>query len=191
MRWTLLLLIGARLHAQSEMPVGVMSEMPVGIMRGEVVSRTATELAVRNSSGFYACFYDAHTYFERALAAGDPVEVLADRQIGSTKCYTRMVHAVDTRRSRIMKAAESFIPRGNLTLAGIVTQRNAAMLTLKTRDGETTLALRPDTRYWCDGDHSGPNALAVNTRVFIRAGRDSEGNVEVYQAAWGDLLPAP
>jgi hypothetical protein len=183
MRWPLLLLIGARLHAQSE--------MPVGIMRGEVVSRTATELAVRNSSGFYACSYDAHTYFEYALSKGDPVEVVADRQIGSTACYTRMVHAVDTRRRRIVKAADSLIPRGNLMLAGIVRQRNATMLTLKTRGGETTLVLRPDTRYWCDGVHATPNALVVNTRVFIRAGRDSEGNVEVYQAAWGDLLPAP
>jgi hypothetical protein len=183
MRWHLLLLIGARLHAQSE--------MPVGIMRGEVVSRTATELAVRNSSGFYACSYDAHTYFERALATGDPVEVLADRQIGSTACYTRMVHAVDTRRSRIVKAPESFIPRGNLTFAGIVLRHGAITLTLKTHDGETTMLLRPDTRYWCDGVHSGPNVLAVNTHVFIHAGRNSEGNVEVYQAAWGDLLSAP
>jgi hypothetical protein len=102
-----------------------------------------------------------------------------------------MVHAVDARRSRIVKAPESFLPRSNLTLAGIVTRHNATMLTLKTRDGETTLVLRPDTRYWCDGVHSGSNALVVNTHVFIRGGRDSEGNVVVYQAAWGDLLPAP
>ena len=183
MRWPLLLLIGARLNGQSE--------MPIGIMRGEMVSRTATELAVRNSSGFYACFCDAHTYFERALAIGDPVEVVADRQIGSAACYTRMVHALETRRSRIVKPPESFQPHGNLTLAGIVTRRNAGGLTLRTRDGETTLVLRPDTRYWCDGVRAAQNALAVNTRVFIRAGRDFEGNVEVYQAVWGNLLPAP
>jgi hypothetical protein len=183
MRWPLLLLIGARLHAQTA--------MPTGIVRGDVVSRTATELAVRNSSGVYACFYDAHTYFERELDTGDPVEVLADRQIGSPACYTRMVHALDTRRSRFAKAPASSIPRGNLTFAGILTRRSATTLTLKTRDGETTLVLRPDTRYWCDGVHAGQSALVVNTRVFVVAGRDFEGNVEVYQAAWGAMIPAP
>jgi hypothetical protein len=57
-RWHLVLLCGAVSHAQSS--------MPIGIMRGTLVSRTATELSVRNASGtIAACFYDVHTYFER------------------------------------------------------------------------------------------------------------------------------
>ena len=74
---------------------------------------------------------------------------------------------------------------------GIVLRRSATTLTLKTHDGEKTLVLRPETRYWCDGLRSAVEELIVNTRVFVRAGRDFEGNVEVYQAAWGAIVPAP
>jgi hypothetical protein len=165
--------------------------MPVRIVRGELVSRTATELAISNSTGVYTCLHDARTYFEPELRAGDRVEVVADRQLGSTTCYTRTVHAVNERRPRFAKAPEPFTRVGNLAFAGIVVRHAATTLTVKTRDGETTLVLRPDTRYWCDGAHAGPHSLSVNTRVFIRAGRDFEGKVEVYQAAWGAIIPAP
>jgi hypothetical protein len=195
MRWPLFLLIGAAAHAQPS--------MPIGIVRGAVVTRTATELTVRNAGGaISACLYDAHTYFERdrnpiaaaGLAAGDPVEVVADRQIGSTSCYARTVQVVDARRSRFARvesATESFAPRGDLMFGGIVLRRGVNTLTLRTHDGEKTLILRPDTRYWCDGVRATENILVVNTRVFIRAGHDFEGNVEVYQAAWGARIPVP
>jgi len=196
MRWLLLLLIGARLHAQPP--------MPVGIVRGELVSRTATEIAVRGAGGLInSCFYDRRTYFERdrtstratALLAGDPVEVLADRQPGSAACYARTVHVIDLRAlkraARVESPAESFTPRGDLLFGGVVLRRGAASVTLKTRDGEVTLLLRPDTRYWRDGLRTAGNALVINTRVFVHAGRDFEGNFEIYQASWGAMFPAP
>ncbi len=194
-RWPLLLLIGVVSRAQSP--------MPAGIVRGTLISRTATELTVHDANGgISACFYDAHTYFERdhnsiaamGLTAGDPVEVVADRQIGSTACYARTVQVVDPRRSRFVRvesATESFAPRGDLMFGGIVLRRGPASLTLRTHDGEKTLVLRPDTRYWCDGVRAAENGLVVNTRVFIRAGLDFEGRVEVYQAAWGGTIPIP
>jgi hypothetical protein len=188
MRWLLLFAMGAVARAQPS--------MPIGIVRGAIVTRTATELTVRNAGGAVsACFYDAHTYFEPAgLAAGDPVEVVADRQLGSTACYARTVQVVDRSRSRFARvesATESFAPRGDLLFGGIVVRRAANTVTLRTRDSEKTLLLRPDTRYWCDGVRATENVLVVNTRVFVRAGHDFEGNVEVYQAAWGEKIPVP
>jgi hypothetical protein len=187
MRWRFLFMLGAALRAQSV--------MPIGIVRGDVVSRTLTDIAVRNATGVSACSYDAHTYFEpQSLAPGDSVEVLADRQPGSTACYARMVQVVHRKRQRstiVERATEWFAPRGDLMFGGIVLRRSATTLTLKTHDGEKTLVLRPETRYWCDGLRSAVEELIVNTRVFVRAGRDFEGNVEVYQAAWGAIVPAP
>jgi hypothetical protein len=188
MRWPVLFLLGAALRAQPA--------MPIGIVRGDVVSRTGTEIAVRNATGAVnACSYDAHTYFEpKGLAAGYAVEVVADRQPGSTACYARMVQVADRKRQRltIVESATKWLaPRGDLMFGGIVLRRGATTLTLKTHDGEKTLVLRPDTRYWCDGLRSAVEELIVNTRVFVRAGRDFEGNVEVYQAAWGAIVPAP
>jgi hypothetical protein len=104
------------------------------------------------------------------------------------------VQVVDARRSRfahVESATESFAPRGDLLFGGIVLRRSATTLTLKTHDGEKTLVLRPDTRYWCDGVRAAEDILIVNTRVFVRAGRDFEGNIEVYQASWGERLPVP
>lgn len=192
MRWPLLLLIGARLQGQVS--------MPVGIVRGELVSRTVSQVTVRTNGSTAVCFYDARTYFERdhapmsasGLFIGDPVEVVADRQPGSNDCYARTVQVIDVRARKVkMEAPESFAPRGDLLFGGIVLRRGAATVTLKTRDGEKTLVLRPDTRYWCDGVRTAGIALTINTRVFVHAGRDFEGNVEVYQAAWGAMVPAP
>jgi hypothetical protein len=70
-------------------------------------------------------------------------------------------------------------------------RRDAVTLTLKTRDGEKKLLLRLDTRYWCEGLRSDASVLVVNTRVFVHAGRDFEGNIEVYQASWCAMFPAP
>jgi hypothetical protein len=186
MRWPILFLLATALRAQPA--------MPIGIVRGDVVSRTLTEIAVRNAAGSVsACSYDAHTYFEpNGLTTGDLVEVVADRQPGSTACYARMVQVVNRKRLRLAiveRATEWFAPRGDLKFGGIVLRRGATTLTLKTHDGEKTLVLRPDTRYWCDGLSSAAGELTVNTRVYVRAGRDFEGNVEVYQAAWGAMIP--
>ncbi len=195
MRWPLLLVLAAAVNAQPP--------MPIGIVRGTVISRTTTDLTVRNATGSVsACAYDARTYFERdrnpisaaGLAAGDPVEVVADRQPGSPACYARTVQVVDPRRSRfprVESATESFAPRGDMMFGGVVLSRGASTLTVRTQSGDRILILRPDTRYWWDGVRAAGDALMVNARVFIRAGKDFEGRVEVYQAAWGLEIPIP
>lgn len=187
--------------ASDRRSIDAQAPIPVGIVRGDIVSRSSNEIAVRTNGATAACFYDAHTYFGRdrapmpasGLFIGDPVEVLADRQPGSTACYARTVQVIDVRARRVKIEApvEAFTPRGDLLFAGVVPRRGATTLTLETREGEKTLLLRPDARYWSDGLRTAGNTLAVNTRVFVHAGRDFEGNVEIYEAARGAIVPAP
>jgi hypothetical protein len=195
-------------------------EMPSGIFRGPLLgwqgTSAAGDLTIRtNASGAptdLMCHYDSHTYVARdrhriavsSLKAGEPLEVLADRRLGSSSCYARMVQVVDPQAERL--AAERathpheqsaglrsvfFTPRGDRTLAGIVVRLTSRLLTLKTKTGETTLALRPDTRYLDDGVRADPADLRVNTHVFVRAGKTIEGVVEAYQVMWGEILKAP
>ena len=83
------------------------------------------------------------------------------------------------------------LPRGDRTVSGVVIRCDARSVTLRTRDGEQTLLLRKDTRYLGDGAQQDAGALAVNTRVFVRAGRNLEGGVEAYQVMWGEILGVP
>jgi hypothetical protein len=60
---------------------------------------------------------------------------------------------------------------------------------LRTRlDGDTQVLLRPDTRYLEAGAVVDSGALKPNTRVFVRAGRNLDGEVEAYQVIWGGIL---
>lgn len=175
--------------------LGAQTIMPVGFVRGDVVSTNAGELTIRNTqNAVLGCFYDARTYFERdrqsiavaGLAAGDPVEVLADRKPGSPNCYARTVQVVSLRRPQ-RHPVESFQPRGDMTFGGTVVRRASRVLTLKTRAGAITLRLRPDTRYLGDGLRLDAEALLVNTHVFVRGGRNLDGDLEAYQVVWGEM----
>jgi hypothetical protein len=72
----------------------------------------------------------------------------------------------------------------------VIVRRDARSITLRTRDGEQTLVLRKDTRYLADGSQQDSGALAVNTRVFVRAGQTLDGGVEAYQVMWGEIVGA-
>ncbi len=169
--------------------LGAQTSMPVGIIRGDVVSTQAGELTIRNNQNIVlGCFYDARTYFERdrqsivagGLVAGDPVEVVADR---TPNCYARTVQVVRTRRPQ-RYPAELLTPRGDMAFGGVVVRRGGRMITIKTRNGEIMLRLRPDTRYLGDGLRLDAEALLVNAHVFIRGGRNVDGDMEAYQVIW-------
>jgi hypothetical protein len=191
--------------------LGAQTRMPVGIVRGDVVSlqgsATSGELRIKTPDDTtYACLYDVRTYFERdlhrigisGLKPGEPVEVVADRTPGTSNCYARTVHVVDTHAQKLAPGArprlrssssptEAWAPRGNMNISGLVVQRAPYTLTLKTRTGTETLLLRPDTRYVGSGLRVAADSLHINQRVFIRAGRNLEGDVEAYQVMWGEI----
>jgi hypothetical protein len=177
--------------------------MPVGIVHGNLISWTGSarsgQFSIQNKEhGVYSCMFDLRTYFERAhqiiavtgLAAGDPLEVVADHKAGSENCYARTVHVIPTHPERAAlwplrtatSPTEDLFPRGNFLFGGRVVRAESAALVVKARSGEIRVVLRPDTRY------SGDTAPPVNTHVFVRAGRDVDGLLEAYQIAWGEII---
>jgi hypothetical protein len=207
LRWAVAVFFGsASLYAQVS--------MPVGIVRGNLVSWNGSirsgDFTIRNPQNtVYGCSYDAHTYFERdhhsvpvsKLDAGDPLEVIADRKLGSVSCYARIVQVIDVqaqqlaarrRPAQVQRQAERsaalFTPQGNLTFGGMVLRSDSRTLTLKTRTGEVILGLRPDTRYVGRGLRLDPSDMSVNSHVFVRGGRDTDGHLEAYQVMWGEIL---
>jgi hypothetical protein len=131
---------------------------------------------------------------------GEKVEVVSDSIPGLVLRYARTVHVLDEAparrpvslaraRSANRLADDRFLPTGNLTYSGVVLRRNGERLVLHTRDGrEQSLLLRQDTRYLLNGEIVDAAALKLNTRVFIRAGKDLWDEVEAYQVIWGGIL---
>jgi hypothetical protein len=81
------------------------------------------------------------------------------------------------------------VPTGTLTYAGVVFRISPDRLMLHTRTGgEQAIQLRKDTRYLQNGEIVQAEQLGLNTRVFIRAGKDVYDQVEAYQVIWGTIL---
>ena len=186
---------------------------PTGILRGDLIAwsgtaRTGTLTFRGTDDRVFLCVYNQRTYFERAreriapaaLHPGDRLEVVADKQEDSATCYARTVQVLDFPPPRTLPgqrprlrtspgATESFAPRGNLTFTGVVMESSSGELILRTRSNERKLILlRQDTRYMGDGQILERANLRVNTRVFVRAGRNIEEELEAYQVVWGDIL---
>jgi hypothetical protein len=202
------------LLAQIE-PPATPTEMPPGLFRGAVVAWSGTaasgDLTIHaGQSATLFCQFDSHSYMERdhrrisvaSLNPGERVEILADHKPGFNTCYARTVAVIDpaaeraaerARQTRTQPVARTsfFTPAGDRTFAGMVIRVTSRALTLRTRAGETTLTLRPDTRYLDDGVRLDAAALHVNTHVFVRAGKTIEGVLEAYQVMWGKILPSP
>jgi hypothetical protein len=176
---------------------------PKGVFRGNVVKVADYTLELKTTIGtHYTCEFDKHTYMERdgqrvfagALKADEPVEIITD--IRGTACYTRTLRFIpSTARLTTVRPYRSSIdhiyPRGNLTFAGVVRRFNPQILVLRTRDdAEKIVLLREDTRYLDSGIPVDFSRLAVNTRVFIRGGKNFENDLEAYQVIWGEI-PGP
>jgi hypothetical protein len=84
--------------------------------------------------------------------------------------------------------AERAAPAGNLSFSGVVSRLGEGRLVLRTRAGEQTLLLRPDTRYLENGEIVEAAALKPTMRVFVRAGQNIWDQVEAFQVIWGAIL---
>jgi hypothetical protein len=151
--------------------------------------------------------FDRKTYVEREqqlvdiarLKPGEKVEVVSDALPGSVLRYARTVHVIYDqppprppslgRLRSSSRLAEERIPLGTVTYSGVVFRLSDQRLVLHTRDGrEQALLLRKDTRYLRNGEIVDPAALQMNTRVFVRAGKDLWDQLEAYQVIWGKIL---
>jgi hypothetical protein len=182
-------------------------EVAVSVASGYVSDiRPASFLFKTTANREFRCSYDHRTWFEQsrvrvavtAFQPADLVEIVADRRLAEgTPCYVRTVRLADLNkkesgRMRITYrgVTEVMYPRGDILWAGTVSELTEEKMVLRTRtEGHKTLALRRDTRYMEDGVVSERERLKPNTRVSIRAGRNFEGNVEVYQVIWGAVTP--
>jgi hypothetical protein len=186
-----------------------------GVIRGVLVEYAdpgpAGEFSIRTKSTnqVYRFRFDAKTYVEReeqrvsmqGLQKGDTIEVVADRDESVAVHYARTIHVVEAPRParpagisgrlRGYRASpmDLLAPRGNLTYSGVIARLTADRLVLHTRqDGEKTILLRLDTRYLEGGTMVEAADLKPNTRVFVRAGKNFEDQVEAYQVIWGEIL---
>jgi hypothetical protein len=189
---------------------------PVGMVRGTLLE--CDLLSAASSSGslslrtpenkVYRFTFDSKTYFEREkrrvlpvrLRPGDPLEIVSDRGESPALRYARIVHVLDDapavrfssyieRLKQYRSATEHIMPRGTLTYAGLIARLDGDVMILRVRGGgETRILLRPDTRYLHGGNTVGSSALSLSTRVFVRAGRNLDDEIEAYQVVWGEIL---
>jgi hypothetical protein len=190
-------------------PLGAQQPAPPGLVHGALLEcragRESGELSIRAAGNQVFRFrFDDKTYFEREgervapnrLEKGDWLEIVADQWPGSPLRYARTVHVIE---QKTRAAADSwraagggFDPlflRGDLTFAGVVERLNGERLVLHTRaSGDKIILLRRDTRYLSGGRQVDASELKPNTRVFIRAGKNLDNQVEAYQVVWGAIL---
>jgi hypothetical protein len=188
---------------------GVLLERDAPAPEGEFSVRLADNRVFRYR-------FDRKTYVEREhdlidvarLHPGEKVEVVSDSIPGFVLRYARTIHVIeDPQTPRLTGAAqgpttqgryrayrsaeerERLLPTGNLTYAGVVSHLTPDRLVLHTRDGaEQTLLVGKETRFVQDGALVAADTLKLNTRVFIRAGKDLYDQVQAYQVIWGSIL---
>ncbi|MCC6590705.1 MAG: hypothetical protein IT168_28700 [Bryobacterales bacterium] len=189
---------------------------PVQIIRGELllwqVRGLAGEMAIRLSDGqAQTCQVTPDTYITRqtiritpvAVKPGDWVEVVGDRRAGNDQCTAVTIYVrppepkprpkgvtgrapIPIPQPRLM---DNLYPRGRLTYAGTVLSQNDKRIVVRTRkDGDKSFALRDDTIFSDSGREVQARQIDVHTHVFLRAGQTFDGDLEVYQIIWGDIL---
>ena len=192
------------------------------ILKGELVEWNVRghsgDLILEDDDGprRWRCQVTADTFLSRAsirihpagVRAGDRLEVVAETPggggaaIAASSCRARTVYvrAPAPRRVRIRQPwltvsgyLDNLWPRGLLTFAGTVSRVEGNRLYLQTRRfGSRSFALRDDTVYSGAGRSLEAAALESQTRVFIRASRTFDGDIEVYHVVWGEILqPRP
>ena len=169
--------------------------MFTGVLRGVLLEcdphLPTGEFSVRAyvTNQVYRFNFDPRTYVENAgrrismsgLQKGDTVEVVSDRDATIAVHYARTVHVIEVRPT----------PRAlsSITFSGIIAKLASDRLILRTRmSGEKIILLRRDTRYLEGGTLVDAAELKPNTRIFVRAGKNLDDQVEAYQVIWGEIL---
>jgi hypothetical protein len=188
------------------LPASGQAVPPPGIFRGTLIASVTPDgqLTLRTGAGQLFVFrFDGRTWVERdgsrispaSLRSGEILEVICDRVKDPVR-YARTIHAVtfqsqprDRRAPMRNDPLEFMAPRGDLTYSGIVTSVSDSQVFIRTRlDGAKTLHLRGDTRFLAHGSEVEPGILKPNTRVFIRAGKNLDSELEAYTIIWGEIL---
>ncbi len=175
----------------------------MGIVHGTLSERNGSDLRVKTQEDGTMVFrVNLESAIERdrmpvpldQLFSGANLEIFWEGQIEGVR-YARLVKLLGRQllTSRMLfpygSLGDSIVPRGTLVFTGIVLRLAADRMVLRTRsDGERSLVLRRDTRYKEEGRRVEASALAPATRVFIRAGKSLDGQLEAYEVVWGQIL---
>lgn len=180
--------------------------VPMGILEGRLVAVAAGKLEmVLEDGAALSCLVDGRTFVDRArerlslkdLKTGDFLELVTEREGLGGQCFARMIHVVSVERrfagrgkvGSVKRSTESFAPRGSLTVTGMVRELQANSIEIKTRqEGTMRFRVRPDTSFVRDGVEVGAREVDRTQPVFLRAGYDFNGELEVYQVAWGAIV---
>ena len=199
--------------AQS-LPLPVLSDTNIApalrILKGELlewnVRGLSGDLLVEAEEGprRWRCQVTTDTFLSRAsirihpagVSVGDTLEIVAEGVPASCVARTVYIRPPDPRRARARLTAslsrgalDTLWPRGLLTFTGTVNRVEGNRLYLHTRkSGAKSFALRDDTMYSASGRHVESTDLRLQTRVFLRANRTFEGDLEVYHVVWGEIL---
>ncbi len=187
--------------------------VPTGILEGRLAGVVGGKLDVVLESGeTVVCSVDGRTYIDRErqrlyvkdLKAGDLLELVTERQGVVATCFARMIHVVNVEKrfggrgkvGSVKRVTESFAPRGSLTVTGVVRDLQTTFLEIRTRqEGPMRFRLRADTLFVRDGREVAAGEVDRTGPVFIRAGYDLNGELEVFQVSWGSIvqpaLPLP
>jgi hypothetical protein len=152
----------------------------------------------------WRCRITADTFLSRAsirihpagVRTGDTLEIVAEGTPGQCLARTVYIKPPDPRRVRLRQPwlsvstmLDGLAPRGLLTFTGMVNRMEGSRLFLQTRKfGSKSFALRDDTVFSHGGRSVEAADLGVQTRVFVRANRTFEGDLEVYHVVWGEIL---
>lgn len=84
---------------------------------------------------------------------------------------------------------DSIVQRGNLMFAGIILSVDGNRLNVRARNGTRyQLLLRPDTHLLREGRATPAAQLPLNQTVYMRAGANFDGEIEVFRIAWGRII---
>ncbi|MFN7920956.1 MAG: hypothetical protein U0Q16_12715 [Bryobacteraceae bacterium] len=187
---------------------------PLRIMKGYIadwkIQGLAGDLALRTESReLVRCSVLSTSHLMRAglrihphgVRIGDWVEMIGKFD-PSGAChlqtlYVRALEAPVRRPHEIPQAVPAYargylsglFMRGTLTFTGIVNRMEDGRLFLYTRNmGPRSFAVRRDTVFTGSGRSVDPDQLEPYTRVFVRASRTYDGDLEAYYVIWGDIL---
>ena len=180
-----------------------------GIFEGAMVGFEGTSsdglLQARTDDGkLQDCGYDHNSYFEfnharvpvTKLVAGDRLDIIVDRTIGTGACYMRIIHVLAAEPRSMRDARKQPAPPGRTllslrptrTIAGLVLRKDGNVATIRSRDGkDSVVTLRPETVYFGDGAKMQASDLTPNMRVSIQAGVAAGGGLEAVQVSWGSI----
>jgi hypothetical protein len=182
----------------------------LGFVHGTLIEGSARRISVRcDGNTVFHFSVDERTWIERDneriaathLSAGDKLEIVSDRpRPEETAPYARLVRVIPPAHPRRYLVSEGnytfrhddphlVTAESKLIFSGLVISIDGAKTTIQTRmDGLKMIYLRADTVFVYKGTPASRSALSTNSRVFIRAGRNLDNELEAYEIVWGGIF---